>query len=164
MAGKTTAKTEKATFAAGCFWHVEEVFRNLKGVTKTRVGYTGGKVKNPSYAMVCTGLTGHAESLEIEFNPVKVSYDKLLEVFWMVHNPTQGFRQGWDVGAEYRSVIFYHDEEQKRKADASKTALEKSGKYKNPITTQIVPAQEFYPAEEYHQKYLVKNGLSTCPI
>ena len=163
-AKKSTAKTEKATFAAGCFWHIEEVFRNTEGVVSTRVGFSGGKAKNPPYEMVCTGLTGHAESVEVEFNPKKVSYDKLLEVFWMVHNPTQGNRQGWDIGNQYRSVIFYHSGEQKRKAEVSKTALEKSGKYKSPITTQIAPAAPFYPAEEYHQKYLAKHGLSTCPI
>ena len=157
-------KTQKATFAAGCFWGVEEVFRNVKGVVNTSVGYIGGKMKNPAYEDVCTDETGHAEAVQVEYNPSKVSYEKLLDVFWENHDPTQMNRQGPDVGTQYRSSIFYHDEEQRKLAMKSKQKLEKSGKYKKPIATEIVPAKEFYKAEEYHQRYLEKRGLSTCHI
>ena len=151
---------EKATFAAGCFWHVEEEFRNVKGVIDTKVGYTGGNVKNPSYEKVCTDATGHAEAIEVTFDPKIVSYEKLLEVFWRTHDPTQFNRQGPDVGSQYRSAIFYHDEKQKKAAISSMEALQKSEKYKNKkIHTQIAKAEKFYPAEEYHQKYFQKHKL-----
>ena len=157
-------KTEKATFAAGCFWGVEAAFRQIKGVINTMVGYTGGKLKNPSYEHVCTDETGHAESVQVEFDPSRVSYEKLLDVFWSNHDPTQLNRQGPDVGTQYRSAIFYHNPEQKKLAIASKEKLQKSGKYSKPIVTEILPASEFYKAEEYHQQYLEKRGLSTCNI
>ncbi len=157
-------KTELATFAAGCFWQVEEVFRELKGVKSTLVGYTGGKLKKPAYMVVCTGLTGHAETLQIEFDPKEISYEKLLKVFWENHDPTTLNRQGPDVGTQYRSAIFYHSEEQKKLAEKAKEELEKSGKFKNKIVTQIVPAQDFWKAEDYHQKYLMKRGLKVCHI
>ena len=147
-------KTQFATFAAGCFWGVEEVFRNVKGVVNTSVGYIGGKMKNPTYEGVCTDETGHAEAVQVEFDPKQVSYEKLLDVFWENHDPTQLNRQGPDVGTQYRSAIFYHDEKQKEMAIQSKNKIEKSGKFKKPIMTEIVPAKEFYKAEEYHQRYL----------
>ena len=158
------SKTEKATFGAGCFWHVEEAFRNVKGVVKTTVGYSGGKMSNPRYEDVCTQETGHAEAVQVEFDPSRVSYEKLLDVFWSNHDPTQLNRQGQDVGTQYRSAIFYHNPEQKKLAIASKEKLQKSGKYSKPIVTEILPASEFYKAEEYHQQYLEKRGLSTCNI
>ena len=154
--------TEKATFAAGCFWGVEAAFRQIKGVVSTQVGYMGGKMKNPTYDDVCTDETGHAEAVEITYEPKKVSYDKLLDVFWQNHNPTQLNRQGPDVGTQYRSVIFYHSKEQKEKA--TKSLKEEQKKYKSRIATEIVPASTFYRAEEYHQQYLEKKGLSTCHI
>lgn len=157
-------KTEKATFAAGCFWGVEASFRQVKGVVNTTVGYTGGKTKNPTYKEVCTDATGHAEAVEVEFEPSKVSYGKLLDVFWSIHNPTQLNRQGPDVGTQYRSAIFYHNEKQKKAAVAAKEKLQKSGKYGNPIVTEIKPASTFYKAEEYHQHYLEKRGLAACNI
>ena len=149
-------KTEKATFAAGCFWQVEEAFRKVNGVVSTMVGYTGGKTKNPTYEKVCTDATGHAEAVHVEFNPSKVSYEELLDVFWSIHDPTQLNRQGPDVGTQYRSAISYHNEKQKKAAIASKEKLEKSGKFRNPIVTAIVPISEFYKAEKYHQRYLEK--------
>lgn len=149
-------KTEKATFAAGCFWQVEEAFRKANGVVSAMIGYTGGETKNPTYEKVCTGTTGHTEAVHVEFNPSKVSYEELLDVFWSIHDPTQLNMQGPDVGTEYRSVIFYHNEKQKKAAIASKEKLEKSGKYKKPVVTAIAPVSEFYKAEEYHQKYLEK--------
>jgi peptide-methionine (S)-S-oxide reductase len=168
MAGaKKTAggKNELATFAAGCFWGVEEIFRNTPGVVSTRVGYTGGLVKSPSYEMVCTSLTGHAEAVEVEFDPKKVSYEKLLDIFWGNHNPTTPNRQGWDIGTQYRSAIFCHSEKQRGIAEKSKAEQEKAGKWAGKkIVTQIVVASEFYPAEEYHQKYLMKKGLASCHI
>src|SRR3989338_5097580 len=155
---------EVATFAAGCFWGVEESFRTLKGVVYTRVGYTGGHTKNPTYEQVCTGKTGHAEAIEILYDPTVITYSRLLDEFWKIHDPTTLNRQGPDIGSNYRSVIFYHDKEQEKLAGESKDRLERSGKYKNKIVTQIVPAGEFYPAEEYHQKYLMKRGLPPqCP-
>ena len=158
-------KTEKATFAAGCFWHVEAAFRQIKGVKSTQVGYAGGHMPNPAYEDVCTDRTGHAESVEVTFDPEKVSYEKLLEVFWMIHDPTQFNRQDPDIGEHYRSIIFYHSEQQKKAAMASLQRLQKSEKYKNrKIATEIVAAQLFYRAEEYHQQYLEKRGLSTCHI
>ena len=153
---------EKATFGAGCFWHVEEAFCRLKGVTSTAVGYMGGGVENPSYGDVHTGETGHAEVVQVEYETSQISYEALLEVFWRNHNPTTRNRQGPDVGTQYRSVIFYHDEKQEALAKASKEKLEKSGKYKRPIVTEITPASTFWRAEEYHQKYLEKHGLSSC--
>lgn len=157
-------KTEKATFAAGCFWGVEAAFRQIKGVVRTMVGYTGGKMESPSYEDVCTDETGHAEAVQVEYDPSKVSYEQLLDVFWNNHDPTQLNRQGPDVGTQYRSVIFYRTPEQKKAAIASKEKLEKSGKYKNPIVTEIMPASKFFKAEDYHQQYLEKRGLSTCNI
>lgn len=155
---------EKATFAAGCFWGVEEAFRTLPGVISTKVGYTGGTLKNPSYEDVSTGTTGHAESVEIQFDPSKTSYEKLLAVFWKIHDPTTRDRQGPDIGSQYRSVIFYHNEKQHAAAIASKENLEKSRKYRGRIVTQIVPATAFYPAEEYHQQYLRKHGRGSCEV
>ena len=153
---------EKATLGAGCFWHVEAEFRKINGVKNTAVGYEGGNFENPSYENVCTDNTGHAEVIEIEFDPKKVSYDKLLEVFWNLHDPTTLNRQGPDVGTQYRSVIFYHNEKQKKMALASKEKLQKS-KYKDRnVVTEIVPAKKFYKAEGYHQRYLEKKGLFTC--
>lgn len=159
-----TRKTEKALFAAGCFWGVEAAFRQVKGVVRTIVGYTGGHLKNPTYEDICSETTGHAETVEVEFDPKKVSYEKLLDVFWMIHNPTQVLRQGFDFGSQYRSAIFYLSGKQKKAAEASKKALETSGKYARPITTEITKASPFYVAEEYHQQYLEKHGLSTCGI
>ncbi len=154
---------EKATFAAGCFWHVEETFRHLKGVLSTTVGYTGGTTINPTYEDVCTDTTGHAEVVEVTFDPNKISYKELLTVFWDVHDPTTKNRQGPDIGNQYRSAIFYHTEEQKKQAEQSKKNLEKTGKYKKKIVTEITQATTFYPAEEYHQQYLQKHGLAACP-
>lgn len=156
-------KMEKASFAAGCFWGVESVFRSVPGVADVQVGYSGGKTKDPTYEQVCTDKTGHAETVLVEYDPAKVSYEKLLDVFWANHDPTQFNRQGPDVGSQYRSVIFYHTPEQKAAAIASKERLEKSGKLKRPIVTQIVPAETFYRAEEYHQRYNEKHGRS-CAI
>lgn len=155
---------EEATFAAGCFWGVEEIFRKLKGVTSTRVGYTGGHLKNPTYKDVCSGKTGHAEAIEIVYDPSAISYEQLLDVFWNMHDPTQFNRQGPDVGAQYRSAIFFHTPQQQKIALASKEKFEKSGRYGKRIVTEIVPAGEFYEAEEYHQKYFQKNGGGTCHI
>ncbi|PYV53133.1 MAG: peptide-methionine (S)-S-oxide reductase [Acidobacteria bacterium] len=155
---------EKATFAAGCFWGVEATFRRLAGVTATRVGYTGGHMNNPTYKDVCTDSTGHAEGVEVTFDPAEISYDKLLDVFWENHDPTQLNRQGPDWGTQYRSAIFFHSPEQEAAAKASKERLEKSHRFSKPIVTQIVPAETFYEAEDYHQQYLEKRGLATCHI
>jgi peptide-methionine (S)-S-oxide reductase len=155
---------EKATFGAGCFWGVEEIFRNLKGVVSATVGYAGGTKENPTYEDVCTDETGHAEVVEVEFDPGQVSYDKLLDVFWSSHNPTTLNRQGPDVGTQYRSVIFYHTPAQKLAAEASKEQLEKSGRVTRPVVTQIEPAPKFWRAEEYHQRYLQKHGRSHCAV
>ncbi len=155
---------EKATFGAGCFWGVEAAFRQLQGVTATAVGYAGGTTKAPGYQDVCTDLTGHAEVVQVEFDPAEISYERLLEVFWDVHDPTQLNRQGPDVGTQYRSVIFFHTPEQEAAARASKTTLEKSGAHSRPIVTEILPAPEFWKAEEYHQQYLEKRGLAQCHI
>lgn len=154
----------KATFAAGCFWGVEDAFRQVKGVTSTMVGYTGGTKENPSYKEVCTGETGHAEAVELEFNSDEVSYRELLAAFFQCHDPTQLNRQGPDFGTQYRSAIFFHDAEQKEQALAAKAALEKAGIFKMPIVTRIVPAGEFYRAEEYHQKYFEKQGIRACHL
>jgi peptide-methionine (S)-S-oxide reductase len=151
-----------ATFAAGCFWGVEDAFRQVKGVTSTTVGYTGGHTKNPNYKEVCTNTTGHAEAVEVEFDPKQVSYQQLLDLFWEIHDPTQLNRQGPDVGKQYRSAIFYHDAEQEAAARASKAAQEKSGKYHGPVVTEITAAPEFYRAEDYHQQYFEKRGVKSC--
>jgi len=150
----------KATFGAGCFWHVEDLLHKTKGVKSTAVGYIGGQLPNPTYEEVCTDKTGHAEAVEVDYDPDKISYKELLDVFWENHNPTTLNRQGPDVGIQYRSVIFYHNEKQKEIAENSKKSLEKSGKYDSPIVTEIVPAPIFYKAEEYHQKYFKKHGFS----
>ncbi len=154
----------KATFAAGCFWGVEAAFRQVDGVTSTRVGYTGGHTKNPTYKDVCNDGTGHAEAVEVEFDPSKVGYDQLLNVFWENHDPTTLNRQGPDLGSQYRSAIFFHGPEQEAAARASKEKLQKSGRYNKPIVTEIIPAPEFWEAEEYHQQYLEKRGVSHCRI
>jgi peptide-methionine (S)-S-oxide reductase len=154
----------KATFAAGCFWGVEEAFRQIKGVNSTTVGYTGGTLKNPTYEDVCSGRTGHAEAVEIDYDPAKVSYEQLLGIFWESHDPTTLNRQGPDVGTQYRSAIFYHDAAQEASARGSKTLLEKSGVFKRPIVTEISPAPEFYRAEEYHQQYFEKKGMKSCHL
>ena len=151
---------QKATFGAGCFWGVEASFQKIKGVISTTVGYTGGKTKNPTYEQVCTDKTGHAEVVQIIFDPSVVSYEKLLGLFWSIHNPTQLNRQGLDIGTQYRSVIFYHSEEQKKIAEQSKQ--KQLLRYKKELTTEITPIKEFYPAEEYHQKYFEKNRLFSC--
>jgi peptide-methionine (S)-S-oxide reductase len=156
--------TEKATFGAGCFWGVEAAFRQVKGVISTTVGYSGGTFQNPSYKEVCSGRTGHAEVVEVEYDPSQVSYEELLNVFWENHDPTQLNRQGPDVGAQYRSAIFFHTPQQEAAARASKEALERSGQYKRPIVTEITPASEFYRAEDYHQQYLEKRGLAHCRL
>jgi len=153
-----------ATFGAGCFWGVEEAFRNLEGVTDTAVGYAGGAVENPTYQQVCTDRTGHAEVVQVEYDPARVSYEQLLELFWANHDPTQLNRQGPDVGTQYRSVIFYHTPEQQAAAEASKQELDASGRLRRPVVTQIVPAETFYRAEEYHQQYLAKRGLRGCGL
>jgi peptide-methionine (S)-S-oxide reductase len=158
------AMTEKATFGAGCFWGVEAAFRQIPGVTATRVGYAGGKTESPSYWDVCSHTTGHAEVVEVTYDPQKVSYDLLLKVFWENHDPTQLNRQGPDVGDQYRSVIFFHTPEQEAAARASKEALEQARQHRRPIVTLIEPAPTFYEAEDYHQQYLEKRGLASCHI
>lgn len=151
-----SVKWRYATFAAGCFWGVEDKFGKIEGVVRTTVGYTGGSVQNPSYQQVCRGNTGHAEAIHIFFDPAVVSYSELLDAFFRLHDPTQLNRQGPDIGSQYRSVIFYHDEEQKREAEKMIEKLERSGRFKNPVVTQVVPVSAFYPAEEYHQKFYKK--------
>ena len=152
----------KATFGAGCFWGVEEEFRKIPGVRNTAVGYSGGTLQNPTYEDVCTDETGHAEVVEVDYDPQRVPYETLLDAFWKGHNPTQLNRQGPDVGRQYRSVIFFHSPEQEAAARASKERLEKSGKFPRPIVTQIVPAEPFWRAEEYHQRYFEKRGGGSC--
>jgi peptide-methionine (S)-S-oxide reductase len=156
--------TKTATFGAGCFWGVEELYRTQPGVIETAVGYMGGTLENPTYEAVCTDSTGHAEVVHVTYNPEEISYEKLLELFWENHNPTTPNQQGPDFGSQYRSAIFYHDEEQKQIAEQSKEALEQSGKWKKPIVTEVVKASTFWPAEDYHQKYLMKRGLGSCHI
>ena len=156
--------TQKATFGAGCFWGVESTFRATRGVTNATVGYAGGKTENPTYEDVCAHGTGHAEVVQVEFDPATVSYSQLLDVFWSNHNPTTLNRQGADVGDQYRSVIFYHTSEQQAAAEESKASLDKSGRFTRPIVTHIEPAPTFYPAEDYHQRYLEKRGLSHCAV
>ncbi|HVN65474.1 MAG TPA: peptide-methionine (S)-S-oxide reductase MsrA [Methanomicrobiales archaeon] len=163
MAGEN--KLEKATFAAGCFWGVEASFRQVEGVVDTAVGYTGGKKGHPTYEQVCSGTTGHAEAVEMTFDPSKVTYHELLGVFWSIHDPTQVSRQGPDIGTNYRSAIFYHTPAQRAAAEASREALERSGQFGNrPIATEITPASTFWRAEEYHQRYFEKHGFRGCHI
>ena len=156
--------TQKATFGAGCFWGVEAAYRQIQGVVATRVGYEGGIKDEPTYREVCSGRTNHAEVVEVEYDPERVSYETLLDVFWGEHDPTQLNRQGPDVGTQYRSVVFFHDEAQEKAAIASKEELERQGRFRGTIVTQIVPAETFWEAEDYHQQYLEKRGLSTCRI
>lgn len=153
----TGVKTETATFANGCFWCTEAIFEQLDGVASATSGYTGGQTKNPTYKEVCTGETGHAECLQIVYDPAKISFDELLEVFWETHDPTTLNRQGGDVGTQYRSGIFYHNEDQKQKAEKYKAELDKSGAFDNPIVTEITAFSKFYPAENYHQEYFENN-------
>ncbi len=157
-----SSTVQKATFAAGCFWGVEADFRRIDGVLATTVGYTGGSVPNPTYEEVCRHTTGHAEAVQVEFDPSKVSYEELLNIFWGIHDPTQLNRQGPDVGSQYRSAIFWHDPDQEIAAHASKASAQ--AQVRKPIVTEIVPATDFYPAEDYHQRYLEKRGLATCTV
>ena len=154
--------TEIATFGAGCFWGVEAAFRRLPGVVDVAAGYSGGHTPNPTYKDVCSHTTGHAEVVQVTFDPRKISYDQLLDVFWQIHNPTQVNRQGPDVGTQYRSAIFVHSPEQQAIAEKSRAALAASGKFQRPIATEITTAGPFYRAEEYHQKYLEKHGAASC--
>jgi peptide-methionine (S)-S-oxide reductase len=151
---------KKATFGAGCFWGVEAAFRQLDGVRKTEVGFEGGALENPTYEEVCSHTTGHAEVVEVTYDPEQISYEALLDVFWAKHNPTQLNRQGWDFGNQYRSVIFFHDSEQHEVGTRSKAELQTH--YRQPVVTQVEPAQTFYPAEDYHQQYLEKRGRASC--
>jgi peptide-methionine (S)-S-oxide reductase len=160
----TESRLEKATFAAGCFWGVEAAFRQLDGVRSTRVGYTGGRTENPTYEQVCTGRTGHAEAVEVLYDPAVIRYQDLLRTFWENHDPTTPNRQGPDVGEQYRSAIFIHTPEQEAAARKSRDELEASRRYRRPIVTQLVPAGTFYPAEDYHQQYLQKRGLASCHL
>lgn len=155
---------ETATFGAGCFWGVEETFRQIPGVIETTVGYLGGHTQDPTYKDVCTDETGHAEVVQVKYDPAKVTYDQLLDVFWSNHDPTTLNRQGPDIGMQYRSAIFFHSPEQERLARASKEKLQASGRFRRPIVTEVTPASAFFPAEDYHQKYLAKRGLSHCHI
>ncbi len=152
--------TQRATFAAGCFWGVEAAFREVEGVVATRVGYTGGSTGDPTYEQVCSGTTGHAEAVQVSFDPNVVSYGDLLELFWSIHDPTTPNRQGWDFGSQYRSAIFVHDEEQQRVASASRD--ERQGAISKQIVTEVVPASDFYDAEDYHQQYFEKHGGAYC--
>ena len=154
--------SEIATFGAGCFWGIEAAFQKVPGVTDTAVGYSGGETENPTYKDVCTDETGHAEVVQVTFDPAKVSYEQLLDVFWKVHDPTQVNRQGPDFGSQYRTAIFVHSPEQEAIAKKSREALEASGNLKRRIATEITPAGTFYRAEEYHQKYLQKRGVASC--
>jgi peptide-methionine (S)-S-oxide reductase len=156
--------TEIATFGAGCFWGVEAAFRRVPGVVDTVVGYCGGDFPNPTYRDVCTDATGHAEVVQVTFDPAQVSYEELLNVFWKIHDPTQLNRQGPDFGTQYRSAIFYHSPEQRAAAEKFKAELEASRRYPRKIVTQIVPATKFYRAEEYHQRYLERRGIASCHI
>ena len=155
---------EKATFGAGCFWGVEQTFRETKGVISAVSGYAGGTSENPTYQEVCSDESGHAEVVQVEFDPAVVTYQQLLDVFWANHDPTTLNRQGPDVGSQYRSVIFYHSPEQQNAAEESKAAMDKSGKFRRPIVTLIEAAPKFYPAEDYHQRYLEKRGMTHCSI
>ena len=160
----TTKTTEKATFGAGCFWGIEATYRQVPGVVSTAVGYLGGTLENPSYEQVCSGRTGHAEVVEVEYDPSRTTYEQILDVFWENHDPTTLNRQGPDVGTQYRSAIFFHTPEQEAAAKASKEERDRSGKHRRPIVTEITPASTFYPAEDYHQQYLEKRGLAHCSI
>ncbi|HEV2022775.1 MAG TPA: peptide-methionine (S)-S-oxide reductase MsrA [Terriglobales bacterium] len=162
MTSGTAEKTEKATFAAGCFWGVEAAFAEIDGVVETAVGYSGGHTENATYEQVCSGRTGHAEAVEVRFNPAEVSYEDLLDAFWELHDPTTLNRQGPDVGSQYRSAIFFRTPEQEQVALASKARAQASGKHRSTIVTEITPASEFYRAEEYHQKYFQKHGGAAC--
>jgi peptide-methionine (S)-S-oxide reductase len=153
---------QTAMFAAGCFWGVEAAFRTVEGVISTAVGYSGGHTENPTYRDVCSGRTGHAETVEVVYDPTLISYQRLLDVFWEIHDPTTLNRQGPDIGEQYRSAIFFLTPEQESDARASKQALDKSGKFKRPIVTEITPASTFYRAEDYHQQYFEKRGISHC--
>ena len=153
-----------ATLAAGCFWGVEEAFRKTPGVTETAVGYMGGSLENPTYEAVCTDRTGHAEVVQVQFDPAQVSYEQLLKIFWEIHDPTTLNRQGPDRGTQYRSAVFYHDSAQQKAAQATKAQLEASGRFRRPIVTEITPAGTFWRAEEYHQKYVQKHGGGSCHI
>ena len=155
---------EKATFAAGCFWGVEAAFRQIPGVVATRVGYTGGHTDDPTYERVCSHTTGHAEAVEVTFDPERVSYEQLLDVFWTNHNPTTKNRQGLDIGDQYRSAVFFHSPEQQEAAERTKEAVEAKLHWPKKVVTQIVPAPEFYEAEDYHQQYLEKRGRSSCTV
>lgn len=155
---------EKATFAAGCFWGVEASFHSVPGVESATSGYMGGTLKDPTYRDVCSGATGHAEVVQVEFDPRRCSYDQLLDVFWKIHDPTTPNRQGPDVGTQYRSAVFFHTPEQQKAAVASRDRLAASGRHRNPVVTEITPAATFYQAEEYHQRYLEKHGLPHCGI
>ncbi|MDA0196844.1 MAG: peptide-methionine (S)-S-oxide reductase MsrA [Bacteroidetes bacterium] len=159
LAQKTqNSKMDKATFGNGCFWCTEAIFEGLIGVEKVVSGYSGGNVENPSYSAVCAGTTGHAEVIQLTFDPAVISFDELLEVFWQTHDPTTLNRQGNDVGTQYRSAVFYHNEEQRKKAEAYKNALNETGAWDNPVVTEITPFTNYYPAEDYHQNYFVLNG------
>ena len=159
------ASQETATFAAGCFWGVEAAFRQVEGVTATRVGYTGGRTDHPRYEQVCSGRTGHAEAVEVRYDPGRVSYPELLSLFWSIHDPTQLNRQGPDIGTNYRSAIFVHSDEQRTLAETSRAELQRSGRYgRQQIVTEIVPAGTFWPAEDYHQQYFEKRGFAGCQL
>jgi peptide-methionine (S)-S-oxide reductase len=160
----STKPRQRATFGAGCFWGVEATFRQVPGVTATAVGYTGGRTHNPTYEDVCYRDTGHAEAVEVEFDPERIGFEDLLDVFFENHDPTTLNRQGPDVGEQYRSAVFYHDEAQREAAEAVKLRLQASGRYRRPIVTEIVPATTFYRAEDYHQRYLEKRGLASCHV
>lgn len=164
MMNADNPKLEKAYFAAGCFWHVEDAFRQVPGVVSTAVGFMGGHTENPTYKEVCTDRTGHAETTEVTYDPSKVTFDQLLDVFWSHHDPTTLNRQGPDSGSQYRSAIFYLNKDQEEKAKASKESLQNSGKFTRPVVTEIVPAKTFYKAEEYHQQYFEKTGQRSCGI
>ncbi len=155
---------EKATFGAGCFWGVESAFRQVPGVVETAVGYTGGTKDNPTYEQVCTGSTGHAEAVEVTYDPERVSYDDLLNVFWSNHNPTTKNRQGWDVGSQYRSAVFFHSPEQQAAAEVSKEEIQAGLHWPKKVVTEIEPASTFWRAEEYHQRYFEKTGRSSCTV
>lgn len=157
-------RLEKATFAAGCFWGVEEAFRKTHGVKSTKVGYTAGSTPNPTYEEVCTDMTGHAEAIQIEYDPKQVSYDELLKLFWSIHDPTTKDRQGPDIGKQYRSMIAYHSPDQESAARKSMELLDRSGKLRNKIVTEIIPTSQFFPAEEYHQRYYEKRGGGACYV
>ena len=161
---KENSDYQLATFAAGCFWGVESIFKQAKGVVETTVGYTGGTTLNPTYHQVCTGITGHAEAVQVKFDPKVISYEELLSLFWRLHNPTTPNRQGPDVGTQYRSAIFYHNEWQRKAAERSKEEFDRSGVYINKATTQIIPASKFYEAEYYHQDYFEKRGEGACHV